>query len=572
MTSVKLKQTLETQTKQELQLQTKLQPQLAVYLQLLHYNYQELEQLKNQLLENPFLELGDSDSELLPDGEEVEEVEDFEFDSVEEDESEDQDDHPEGSDEEVDIEEFGLDDEFINYDDYEPSENGEESGEDFTDNLPQQETFKDDLVEQLRSYLLPEQYQILGETIIQNLSDTGFLEESPRVLTLLANIQIVRTNLLNILEYLQYNNSENSAYREQIAVILQHLDNLRVGDNEYLSVHPWQEQIQNIAAKLNIGTLIPLVSVEDTEKVRQFILYHLEPPGLAAYSRKESWIVQLQRKYKEHPAAEIAIKILSEAYEDFLHHRFELLERKLQISHQQLKDAIFLIKQLQFNPGEGSSPSEPDVIIPDFIVSWNEQEQSFLIQLNDPHFPPIRFNKKYEELLKDKNKLTKKEKKNLSKDYYTAYYLHQALQNRRATMLRIMHSIVKHQEEFFRTGDPSTLKPLIYRHIEEDTKDQISTISRAVKNKYVQTDHGIYSLRFFFSEGVATRDGEKVAQQVIKLRLQELIKNEPPEAPYTDEQLAELLSNEGYHVARRTVTKYRKELKIPSARERRRIV
>ncbi len=441
---------------------------------------------------------------------------------------------------------------------------------DWYGNLPAVQDAIEQAREELHMLWLKPEEQIIGEVILENLDDRGLLTESLRIVTIEANLEILRENIRWLKEHVAQQNSDFALYRRDLEDIEKIIERLQVGDNEYLSIEPWFEQLQKIARVMGYTDLLSPVRVEDTERVRQVILRQLDPPGLAARDVAESLIAQLQRR--QSPAAAIAIRVLEEGYEDFVNRKFERLLEQLDISREELQQAIEEMRHLNLYPG-GRNERVAQPIVPDFIVHWSEEEQDFLIRLRNEYLPEVRLNSYYVGVLRgwEKEKRTK-ELKWLRKQYHRAENLLKALEMRRRTLLNVMSTIVKHQEDFFRTGDVFKLKPLVYRHIAEITEYEISTISRAVSGKYVETDFGIYPLRFFFSEGVDTVNGERVAQEVVKQTLLELIRNEPKDRPYSDEVLAEKLQERGYKVARRTVAKYRQQLSIPPAIKRRQLV
>ena len=245
----------------------------------------------------------------------------------------------------------------------------------------------------------------------------------------------------------------------------------------------------------------------------------------------------------------------------------------MDLSDDSLKAVVELIQSLNPKPGEGNIDSmEMNQITPDFIVE--KVDDDFVITLNDRSVPSVTLSKTYLEMI-DQNK---RGKKNSNRDKNTYKFLREkfesakwfiaCIQQRRETLMKIMQAIVEKQYEFFDRG-PKLLRPMIYKDIAEEIHMDISTISRVVNGKYVQSPMGIHELKYFFSEGLSTDSGEEVSNKHIKERLKEIMEGEDKKSPYSDDKLAEILNEEGIHIARRTVAKYREQLRLPIARLRR---
>ncbi len=243
--------------------------------------------------------------------------------------------------------------------------------------------------------------------------------------------------------------------------------------------------------------------------------------------------------------------------------------KDLGISHDELKNALDFIRRLNPKPGIGDFHTETNTIIPDFIITKDYETNELKIIVNDSHIPPIKMSSAYEKLKKElQYKNSNKETKEwIRNKYEDAKFMIQAIQQRRRTMLKVMTAIGYLQKEFFYEG-VSALKPLIYKDIANQTGLDISTICRIVNGKYVQTEFGTFELKFFFSESLPTDDGDEVAAKVVKEIIKDIIDNEPKNKPYSDDKITKMLKERGYKVARRTVAKYRDQLKIPVARLR----
>jgi RNA polymerase sigma-54 factor len=217
---------------------------------------------------------------------------------------------------------------------------------------------------------------------------------------------------------------------------------------------------------------------------------------------------------------------------------------------------------------------ESNQVTPDFLVE--KVDENWIITLNDRSMPSVTISKHYLEMI-DSNKRGKKNPREketykfLREKFESAKWFIACIQQRRETLMKIMRAILERQYEFFEKG-PKLLKPMIYKDIAEEIQMDISTISRVVNGKYVQSPMGIHELKYFFSEGLSTDSGEEVSNKHIRERLKEIIEEEDKKAPHSDDRLAELLNAEGIHIARRTVAKYREQLKLPVARLRKQMM
>ncbi|CCY37003.1 rNA polymerase sigma-54 factor [Tannerella sp. CAG:118] len=249
------------------------------------------------------------------------------------------------------------------------------------------------------------------------------------------------------------------------------------------------------------------------------------------------------------------------------------------IDESQLKDAIHEITTLNPKPGNiwGDSFSDGmSQVVPDFIV--DVQDGEITLSLNNSQLPELRINRSYTQMLEDymgnKQNQTRERKDALlfvKQKLDAAQWFVDAVKQRQQTLLQTMQVIIDLQKEFFLTGDESTLKPMILKDVAERTGFDISTISRASNSKYVQTNFGIYPLKFFFSESMQNDSGEEISSREIKKILQECIEHEDKRKPLADDKLCELLKEKGYVIARRTVAKYREQLGLPVARLRKEI-
>ena len=305
-------------------------------------------------------------------------------------------------------------------------------------------------------------------------------------------------------------------------------------------------------------------------------IQEFDPPGLGARSLQECLLIQINRK-ESAPLKKIEIDILEKCYEEFTRKHWDKIKQKLSLSDEVFEEALAEITKL--NPRPGSSLGETigknlQQIIPDFIVETHD-DNSITINLNNRNVPELRMNRDFAMMLEEHTR----NKANQSKEARDAMlFLKQkmdaaqgfidAVKQRQNTLMTTMQAIVDIQRPFFLEGDESLLRPMILKDVAERTGLDISTISRVSNSKYVQTNYGIYSLKFFFSDGYTTEDGEEMSVREIKNILKECIEGENKKKPYTDDELADILKQKGYPIARRTVAKYRQQLNIPVARLR----
>lgn len=543
-----------------LSLSQTLTPQQIQYLKLLQMPLQQLEQkISAELEENPFLEISDYETYQTSSDELnlgfAENPTETETDFIEADTS-GQDIHRQIAETKDPFEYYRRiweEDEIISRKQKADYLEDEEEWEPFQ--IKATTTFRQDLTEQLRMLSLSEEDLILGEQILGNVEDDGYL----------------RCELSEIVEDTNAIIAELNIEREKSRNTSQ--DNY---PNNPAAVFAISEEAKNRVEKVlgnptnneeSVGLLKP-VTLEDAERVLK-IVQNLDPPGVASRNLQECLIAQTNAFPNETEGRNAAYRILTEGYELFSKKHFSNLLKQLGMTEEQLRSAIEFIKKLNPKPGYSDSPTEFNTVIPDFIVEKDPDTAELLVTLNESTVPTLRINKLYEQMRKDA-KLKKEDKETkewIKSKYDNAKFLIQALSQRRATMLKVMTAIVGRQKDFFYYG-PSALKPLIYKDISEDTRLDIATICRIVNNKFVQTQFGTFELKYFFSESLPSENGEEVSTKVIKQVIKEIINNEPKDKPYSDEKIVEELKKLGYIVARRTVAKYREQMRIPVARLR----
>ncbi|NWF51263.1 MAG: RNA polymerase factor sigma-54 [Ignavibacteriaceae bacterium] len=429
----------------------------------------------------------------------------------------DQDDKNKDSEQELDTEEsseienkeeFDIED-FMNDDDWDHERINRNSEEDTYQPLaPARESLSEHLYKQVRMLQLSEEEQLLGEEIIGNLDADGYLKRE----------------LTEIVDELR---------------MFEHLE----------------------------------ISDEAAQKVLHMI-QKLDPVGIACRNLQECLLVQLRHNKFDPYYKYLAEQLLENYFDDFAKKRFEAIKQKMELSDETLKATIDLIQSLNPKPGEGNLDSvEMNQISPDFIIE--KVDDNYIISLNDKSMPSVTISKTYLDMF-DSNKRKKKSAREkeaykfLREKFESAKWFIACIQQRRETLIKIMRAIFERQYEFFEKG-PKLLKPMIYKDIADEINMDISTISRVVNGKYVQSPMGIHELKYFFSEGLSTDSGEEVSNKHIKERLKEIIDSEDKNSPHSDDKLAEILNQEGIHIARRTVAKYREQLKLPVARLRKQL-
>lgn len=396
--------------------------------------------------------------------------------------------------------------------DYKLQENNRSKGETpeeipFSDNVSFYETLKEQLDMQ---NLTPEEKQ-LGEYLIGSLDDDGLLRKSTESL----------------------------------------MDELAI----YQGIYTSPEQLEHVLS----------------------IIQDFDPAGIGARSLQECLLLQIQRK-ENSPLKQIELDIIGKCCDEFTRKNKDKIIQKLGITEEQYNAATAELTKL--NPRPGSSLGETigknlQQIIPDFIVD-TEDDGTVTLTLNNRNVPELRLSREFTEMLDEhtRNKANQsKESKDalmfLKQKVDAAQGFINAVKQRQQTLLSTMQAIIDLQLPFFQDEDESRLRPMILKDVAERAKLDISTVSRVSNSKYVQTNFGIYPLKFFFSDGYTTESGEELSVREIKRILKECVDNENKEKPYTDDELADMLKAKGYPIARRTVAKYRQQLNIPVARLRR---
>ena len=313
------------------------------------------------------------------------------------------------------------------------------------------------------------------------------------------------------------------------------------------------------------------------------VIQSFDPPGLGAQSLQECLLIQIRRKMEQQPkGADLSLlkaeeAIVADCYEEFTRKHWDKIQQKLGIGEDLCEQAIREVCRL--NPRPGASMGETigknmQQIVPDFLVDTYD-DGTISLTLNNRNVPELRMNRDFTEMLEEHTKNRANQSKEsreammfLKQKIDAAQGFIDAIKQRQNTLLTTMQAIIDLQRPFFQEGDESLLRPMILKDVAERTGLDISTISRVSNSKYVQTNYGIYPLKFFFNDGYTTESGEEMSVREIRRILKECIDNEDKKKPYTDDELTEILKQKGYPIARRTIAKYRQQMNIPVARLR----
>lgn len=328
--------------------------------------------------------------------------------------------------------------------------------------------------------------------------------------------------------------------------------------------------VNDLAFSQGIETTVP--EVEGVlKKIQTF-----DPPGIAARNLQECLLLQLDRMDNGHDIdVAVAKKIIEDCYDEFTKKHYQKIQKKLDTEDEDfVRDAVELIVRLNPKPGGSATATavKNQYIIPDFILTNNNGKLELV--LNSRNAPDLRISRSYTDMFKAYDKSDKKDKKLkeavtfVKQKLDAAKWFIDAIKQRQQTLLRTMKAIIDFQYDFFLEGDETKLKPMILKDIATMINMDISTVSRVASSKAIQTDFGIFPLKYFFSEGIATDSGEEVSSREVKQIIKDIIDGEDKDKPYSDDKLESILNEKGYNIARRTVAKYREQLNIPVARLR----
>ena len=306
------------------------------------------------------------------------------------------------------------------------------------------------------------------------------------------------------------------------------------------------------------------IQVEEEEVLDvMHLIQRLDPPGLASVNMQDCLLAQAEVRNENN----VAIVILRDYFDDFVNHRYEKIIKNIGSSKHDMNEAMEFIARLNPSPRDDQALTKQNIVVPDITVE--DRNGEFYVVVQDGTLPEIRVSKAYINMLND-HKDQKDVRSFVKKKLESATWFVDAVEQRKMTIQRVMESIIKRQPDYFHS-EKRRLQPMILKDIANDIEMDISTVSRVTNGKYVQLPWEIKELKTFFSEGIKTDAGDDVSNTQVKTRLKEIIDNEDKQNPIGDEELTNRLKDEGYKIARRTITKYREQLKFPTARLRRKI-
>jgi RNA polymerase sigma-54 factor len=487
-------------------LQQKLSPQQIQFIKLLQVPTAELEgRIEEELEINPALEEGETDQE-TPEEKTAETEDDFQESS--------------GSEEELDINDYLRDDD---YSGYKMQGDGDSDEDEREMPMPMGTSLQELLLTQLGYFGLSDKESIIGKQLIGSIESDGY----------------IRRDLEAIVNDLAFSQGVDTSLEEVESAL---------------------------------------------RKIQSF-----DPPGIAARNLQECLLLQLERiqqnieeddsdKFTKSYIVDRAIQTVRDCYEEFTKKHYDKIIKKLDIAEEDaddIKDIIALISGLNPKPGGTSNTTgvaKNQVIIPDFILTNNNGKLE--LALNSRNAPELRISRSYTDMFKAYDKGDKKDKKLkeavtfVKQKLDAAKWFIDAIKQRQQTLLRTMKAIIDFQYEYFQEGDETKLRPMILKDIASMINMDISTVSRVASSKAVQTDFGIFPLKYFFSEGIATDSGEEVSSREVKQIIKDLISAEDKDKPLSDDKIEKVLNEKGYNIARRTVAKYREQLNLPVARLR----
>ncbi len=473
----------------------KINPRLYQAMDLLYMPLLDLQQhLKQELLNNPFLDLVEDDEE--EDGDETEEQMEIVSEEPQKTEKD-----------EIDWEEILLD----GFDTGGHREEREER-EHFEPVTVETRDLGDHLRDQLALLELTPRQAVIGDEFIGNVNDDGYLAASVHEIVVALN-----------------------------------------------------DMARSAAEQAGRDITEDMMYTDEEGEAMLAIIQTLDPPGVAARDLKECLLLQLREAGLQQS---VPYRLVRDCFEELINHRWSEISKRFGISATDVQAAADEIAKLDPKPGLRYSARSDNYIIPDLVV--DKIDDKYHVFLNDANLPRLKLSKAYQDIARDKKKFDGENKEFISSKLNSANWMIQAIEQRRQTMLKVMNYIVERQREFFEKG-VQYLKPLTLREVAEVISMHESTVSRVTNEKYVQTPRGVLPLKFFFSSGLATADGEDVSARGIKAQLQKLVEDEDPKHPLTDQAIVNILRETGVQIARRTVAKYRDQLGVLPARMRKRV-
>lgn len=337
-------------------------------------------------------------------------------------------------------------------------------------------------------------------------------------------------------------------------------------DDGYLR-RPITSMIDDLAFSQNV-----MVEEEDVLEMLKLI-QSFDPAGIAARDLQECLTLQLKKKDTNNPLIKKAIEIVEHHLDEFTRKHYDKLERAVGLNSEELKEVVAEILRLNPKPGDSNQVTTKQMqIIPDFHITNNDG--ILVLTLNARNAPELRVSRSYMDMFEHYDKASQKDKKMkeavqfVKQKLDSAKWFIDAIKQRQQTLLKTMNAIMHYQYDYFLTGDERKLRPMILKDIADKIDMDISTVSRVANSKYVQTEFGTFLLKSFFSEAIQTESGEEVSNKEVKKILEDCIGKEDKRKPLADERLTEILKENGYNIARRTVAKYREQMNIPVARLR----
>jgi RNA polymerase sigma-54 factor len=515
-----------TSLRQEL----RVNPRLYQAMDMLYMPMMDLQQhLKQELLSNPFLEL------LEPEEETPEQK-----DSEQEKEQKEK-------EEEMDWEEILL--------------NGFEVGGtreqfeqlEYTEPVTvETKDLIDHLREQLQMLTLTPRQLLLAEEFLGNINEEGYLA---------ASLEEIRNSVNQLVASHMRGESEDEAGEEDPAPVVRAAAPAAPAA-ESLEAAPAEGEAP--AAPIDDLPSPPYYSMAEIEEMVG-VIQKLDPPGIGARDLRECLLIQLR---EEKDTESLTFRLVDEAFADLIAHRWNDLAKRFGVEPAGVQAAADGLARLDPKPGLKYSNQNDGYIIPDLIVE--KIGNRYQVFLNDTGMPRLRLSRSYQEIARDKKKMTPENREFIASKMNSANWMIQAIEQRRQTMLKVMNFIVDRQRDFFEKGI-EYLKPLTLREVAEVINMHESTVSRVTNEKYVQTPRGVLPLKFFFSSALATASGEEASARSIRAKLQKMVAEEDSAKPLTDQQIVHLFQEQGIQIARRTVAKYRDQLGILPARMRKRV-
>ncbi len=498
----------------------RINPRLYQAMDMLYMPMLDLQQhLQQELLGNPFLELEEPEEEAQKEK------------TTEEEQAETK------KDDEVDWEEILLNGfevggarEQFEVSDYVEPQNVESAG------LPEH------LRDQLQMLDVPPRIRMLAEEIIGNINDDGYLSCPLEEVVRSANHWLAST---------LPGGGEPADEDDPEDALLGAIDaEARAGNGS-----------------LPVAVLPPGVegfTLAEAERALA-VIQEMDPPGIGARDLRESLLLQL----RDQDAQDTLLwRMVAEAFDDLKAHRWNDLARRFGIEPRAAQEAADLLSRLDPKPGLKHADRAETYIIPDLIV--DRIDGRYHVFLNDTGVPRLRLSRSYQEIARDRSKMTAENRDFIASRMNSATWMIQAIEQRRQTMLKVMNFIVDRQRDFFEKGI-EYLRPLTLREVAEVISMHESTVSRVTNEKYVQTPRGVLPLKFFFSSALSTATGEDASARSIRAKLEKMVADEDPAKPLTDQQIVHLFEEQGIQIARRTVAKYRDQLGILPARMRKRV-